>query len=75
MHMTNWKIQIAPREVYYLRFILEGYDNLATMSTFDQRQGLIDLWIPSGNEDLVQELLMSIKTEIGLKQVRLSPRP
>ncbi len=67
MHMTNWKIQIDPREVYYLKFILEGYDNLATMSTVDRQQGIVELYIPSGNEDLVRELLVAIKTEIGLK--------
>jgi len=67
IHMASWKIQIDPRQVHYLKFILEGYDNLATMSTVDRRQGIVELYIPSGNEDLVQELLASIKTEIGLK--------
>ncbi len=65
--MTNWKIQIDPRQVHYLKFILEGHDNLATMSTIDSRQGIVELYIPSGNEDLVRELLVAIKTEIGLK--------
>lgn len=67
MHMTNWKIQIDPRQVHYLKFILEGHDHLATMSTVDRRQGIVELYIPSGNEDLVRELLVAIKTEIGLK--------
>ncbi len=70
MRMKNWKINIDPRQVYYLKFILEGHDNLATMSTFDRRQGIVDLRIPAGNEDMVRELLASIGAEIGLKDIK-----
>lgn len=69
MDLTNWKIQIDPKQVYFLKFVLEGYDNLATMSTMDRQRGIISLSIPSGNEDTVRQLLLSLETEVGLRWI------
>jgi len=47
-----------------LKFILEGYDNLAILSTVDARQGLIEIrYPPEGKEDLT-DLLTEITSAI-----------
>lgn len=33
--------RIAPERFHYLKFILEGYDNLAVLSSVSSRQGVI----------------------------------
>jgi hypothetical protein len=47
-----------------LKFILEGHDNLATLSTVDARQGLVKIsYTPEVEEDLTQ-LLTEIASDI-----------
>ncbi|MFH1146788.1 MAG: DUF4911 domain-containing protein [Pseudomonadota bacterium] len=67
--MTHWRLQIDPQRVHYLKYILEGYDNTATVSTLDHQLGIVDLCIAPGSEALVRELLSSMKNAIGLKRI------
>lgn len=34
-------LRISPGRFHYLKFILEGYDNLAVLSSYDNQQGII----------------------------------
>lgn len=38
--------RICPSRIYYLRFILEGYDGLAVLSTVSTETGLVLLRFP-----------------------------
>jgi len=50
-------LRIAPDRFHYLKFILEGYDNLAILSSFDNRQGVVMLrFTPSTTRDVLQLL-------------------
>ena len=58
------KIKISPDRIHYLKFILEGYDNLATLSTINVRQGLVKIrYLPEVEKDL-SNLLTEITSEI-----------
>ena len=47
-----------------MKFILEGYDNLATLSTVNARQGLVEIrYLPEVEKDL-SNLLTEITSEI-----------
>jgi hypothetical protein len=61
--------RIDRREIAYLKFILEGYDNLAIMTTLDSRAGLIALYIPPGFESEVDEIMMDLSREIMIEPV------
>jgi len=44
MHMpvaVEWPLVIRPEKISWLRFILEGYDGLATLSTLASERGLM----------------------------------
>jgi len=61
---SSLKIRISPDRIHYLKFILEGYDNLATLSTIDARQGLVKIrYLPESHEDLA-DLLSEITSDI-----------
>ena len=58
------QLRISPDKIHYLKFILEGYDNLATLSTINARQGLVAIrYLPESERDLT-ELLSDITSDI-----------
>lgn len=54
---TVRRIIVAPNEIHTLRFLLEGYDGLAVVSTEDPRLGLVRLSIAPGCEEDVDRIL------------------
>ncbi len=55
-------------DIAYLRFIVESYEGLATLSTVDARKGIVSLSAPrcfAGDVDL---LVRALGSEIPLKE-------
>ena len=56
--------RIAPERFHYLKFILEGYDNLAVLSSISNRSGIVRLkCAPESLAELLR-LLADIAPEI-----------
>lgn len=64
------RIRIDPEQIYFLKFILEAYDNLAIMSTVDQREGVVELKYPAELEMDVKEVLCSMAQRIQLEDFK-----
>ena len=47
-----------------MKFILEGYDGLATLSTVDARLGLVEIRFPPEMENEIITLITAITDEI-----------
>lgn len=62
--MRNLYLRIAPDSFHYLKFILEGYDNLAVLSSVDMKQGVVRLRYTSGLEKEVFQLLGNIAVRL-----------
>jgi hypothetical protein len=58
------RLEIAPERIHFLKFILEGYDGLAIMSTIDARQGIVEIHYPPEVESDLNILLHHIKPQI-----------
>lgn len=56
---------IAPARFYFLKFILEGYDGLAILSSVDGKMGTVRLRYPAESEPLLFELLSALAAGIG----------
>ncbi len=56
-------IRVDRREICFLKFILEAYDGIATMTTIDARQGIVLLRIAPGCEKEVEALLRDLGKE------------
>lgn len=58
--------KMNPSRVYFLKFILEGYDNLFVLSTIDRQKGIVEIQYVEGMEDDLQCILEEIGDFIGL---------
>lgn len=57
-------LRIEPSSVYFLRFILEGYDNMYMLSTLDQSKGLVRIISAYGAHDDLMEIVKSLGEKI-----------
>ena len=57
-------LRIAPSRIAYLRFILEGYDGLAILSTFDAGHGIVLVRYPRSSEKDVLALLGDLAPQL-----------
>ena len=60
--------RVDPYEIHYLKFILEAYEGLATLTTLDSATGLIQLAVPPGGKDSLESLLEALGRELGLER-------
>ena len=57
-------LRINPERIYFVKFILEGYDGLAIMSTVDPKQGIIKIFFPEEVRAEVEHLLKDLAPSI-----------
>lgn len=57
-------LRIGPEKYHFLKFILEGYDNLALLSSVENKKGLVVLRYGEGNEKEIFGLLSSIANSL-----------
>ena len=58
--LAELTLNISPGRIAYLKFIIEGYDGLATLSTLDAGQGEVVLRFPAELREELQALLDEI---------------
>lgn len=58
------RLKISPERIHFLKFILEGYDGLALLSTENALEGLVEIRYPPEVQDELQALLQTIKPQI-----------
>ena len=55
---------IRPEKIAFFRFILEGYDGLALLSTIDQKQGLVKVLVPDSRVTELWRLLENLSDQL-----------
>ena len=65
--LASCRIRIDPEQIYFLKFILEGYDNLTIMSTVDRIDGVMELKYPVELEEDVKGVLQSMAQRLKLE--------
>ena len=61
--------RVDPYEIHYLKFILEAYEGLATLTTLNSKTGLIQLAVPPERQGSLESLLEALGRELGLERV------
>lgn len=64
--MCRVRVQLDRRQVAFLRFLLEGYDGLATTSTVDRWASVVDLHVPSERISELRSLLAECEEQLGI---------
>lgn len=62
-------LQISHERIHFLKFILEGYDGLAVLSTLDRQQGLVELRFPPEMENDLSLLLEDLMEKISFEHI------
>jgi hypothetical protein len=62
--------RIDRREIAFLRFILEAYDGIATLTTVDSATGVVVLRITRGCESEVQMILNDLGKNIMIEPLK-----
>ena len=66
---VRYRLQVRGRDQAYLKFILEAYEGMATLSCRDARDGLLALAVLPPFVADVDELLAALAGEIQLQVV------
>jgi hypothetical protein len=56
--------RVDRREICFIKFILEAYDGIATMTTIHAQKGIVMLRIAPGCEDDVEAVLQGLKKDM-----------
>ncbi len=59
-----WYLRIRPEKISWLRFILEGYDGLALLSTVLAQEGLVRLQCPRSSFTEAMRLLAALAPDL-----------
>ncbi len=57
-------LRVDRREIHFLKFIFEGYDGMATVTTVDPDLGIVLLSISPGCEGDVEMVLLDLQKDI-----------
>ncbi len=64
MHCESLYITISPDRIGLLRFLLEGYDGMAMLSTLDSKSGLVRLLFPGPRYNEVMAFLSAVANDL-----------
>lgn len=75
METENRFFQLASRDMVYMKFILEAYEGLCTMSTIDGKRGIVKVnyTVPFAGD--VDRLMQALAGEIALTEVTEGGEP
>ena len=60
-------LRMAPELIHFLRFILEGYDGFAVLTTIDPKDGVVVLRFPAAVADDLLRLLIALGPALQMK--------
>jgi hypothetical protein len=62
-------LQIPPREIAYLTFVLESYEGVAAIRTVDPRKGIVELMVSPHYQEEIKEILQDLAEEFPIEKV------
>jgi hypothetical protein len=67
-------IQIPPREIAYLSFILESYEGVAVARTIDPHEGLVEVMVSPHLREELDAILTDLAQEFPIQEVSPAAR-
>ena len=75
METASRYYQLAGRDMVYMKFILEAYEGLSTMSTIDGKRGIVRVNFPLPFAGEVAALMEALAGEIAVTEVTEEGEP
>ncbi len=66
LETTKHRYRVDRRQISFIRFILEAYDNVAVMTTLDSRKAVVQIAIAPGCEAMVAGIVDSFAGEFDM---------
>ncbi len=66
-------VRIPRREIAYFNFLLESYEGLASVSTLDPKEGVLELQVPPELMGELKAFLSGLREEIPLELLEVKP--
>jgi hypothetical protein len=60
-------------QIHFLKFVLEGYDGIAVLTTIDPQEGLVVLQIGPGCQSMVDMIIQDLQRHIRIERMGLVP--
>ncbi len=67
MYSTVRHYRVDRHKIGFLKFLLEGYEGLASLSTVDAGRGIVTLYMPPGCEKDAIAVMHELATEIYME--------
>jgi hypothetical protein len=61
--------RVERRDIVFLKFIMEAYEGLSTMSTVDNREGIVSIKFGAWAAQDIAALIDALSREIGISEV------
>ncbi|MDY6905622.1 MAG: DUF4911 domain-containing protein [Thermodesulfobacteriota bacterium] len=68
---TKKYFRVDRREISFLKYVFEGWDNMAVLTTIDRDAGTVVLSIAPGCETDVTAVIERLKTEILMESITI----
>jgi hypothetical protein len=75
METDSRYFQLASRDLVYMKFILEAYEGLSTMSTVDAKRGIVRVNYPLPFAGEIAALMEALSAEIAVAEVTEGGEP
>lgn len=69
MNTIQKYLRVNPKDMAYVKFIVESYEGLAVLRTVNPREGIMEWMIPPDLVKEVEELIDSLRKEIAIVPV------
>lgn len=63
-------VEVAPRDIDFFNKLLEGYDNMALVTTLDARLGQLALWVTKHAKKDVLAILKCLPVPVHVLEAR-----
>jgi hypothetical protein len=64
---------VDPRQIYYLCFLMEAYEGLASVTTLDRRLGRVRVHVAPGCERDVESIIESERERLKWREIEAEP--
>ena len=61
--------RVDRKQIHFLKFVLEGYDGVAALTTIDPGKGLVVVRIGPGSQSLVDMIMADLQRQIRIEPV------
>jgi hypothetical protein len=61
--------RVDRKDIHFLRFIFEGHDGIAGVTTLDSAAGIVSVWISPGCEADAEMILDGLKKEMMMESI------